>query len=75
LLHIIPPVSFEDHIVVGLCGQDFAVLATYSGKPDTLTIPLCEMTSAHWVWEMVRVACTYLVNPSRNAIGGGVLCS
>jgi hypothetical protein len=43
------PVSIEDRNVVGLlCVRDFAVLATYSSKPNTLAIPLCETTTAHW---------------------------
>ena len=55
--------------------RDFVVLATYSGKPDTLAIPLYEKTTAHWEWEMARVACTHPVNPFRTAQGGGVLYS
>ena len=55
--------------------RDLVVLATYSGKPDTLAIPFCEKTTVHWVWEMVRVACTHHVNPPGVAQGGGVLCS
>jgi hypothetical protein len=55
--------------------RDLVVLATYSGKPDILAIPLCETTTAHWVWEMMRVACTHPVNPLGVAQGGGVLCS
>jgi hypothetical protein len=46
---VTPPVSIDDCTVVGLlCVRDFIVLATYSGKPNTLAIPLCEMTIAHW---------------------------
>ena len=30
--------------------QDFVVLATYSGKPNTSAIPLWERTTAHWEW-------------------------
>jgi hypothetical protein len=45
---VTPPVLIEDCTVVGLlCVRDFIVLATYSGKPNTLAIPLCEMTIAH----------------------------
>jgi len=44
--------------------RDFVVLATYSGKPDTLAIPLCEKTTAHWEWEMERVTCTHPMNLS-----------
>ena len=46
------------------CGRDFAVLATYFGKPNTLAIPLYENKTMHWAWEMVRVACTHPMNPS-----------
>jgi hypothetical protein len=46
---VTPLVSIEDRTVIGLlCVQDFAVLATYSSKPNTLAIPLCKMTTAHW---------------------------
>ena len=31
-------------------GWDFIVLATYSGKPDTSAIPLCERPTMHWEW-------------------------
>ena len=30
--------------------QDLVVLATYSGKPNTPAIPLCERPTAHWEW-------------------------
>jgi hypothetical protein len=30
--------------------RDLAVLATYSGKPNTSAIPLCERPSTHWEW-------------------------
>jgi hypothetical protein len=28
--------------------ETLLVLATYSGKPNTWAIPLCEMTTTHW---------------------------
>jgi hypothetical protein len=28
--------------------ETLLVLATYFGKPNTLAIPLCETTTAHW---------------------------
>jgi hypothetical protein len=28
--------------------ETLLVLATYFGKPNTLAIPLCEITTAHW---------------------------
>jgi hypothetical protein len=44
-----PPVSIEDRTVVSLCVvETLLVLATYSGKPNILAIPLCETTTAHW---------------------------
>ena len=47
------------------CGQDSVVLATYSGKPKTSAIPLCEKLTTHWEWEMTRVACTHLTETSQ----------
>ena len=58
-----------------VCVRDFVVLTTYSGKPDTSAIPLCEKTTVHWEWEMARVVCTHPVNPSAAVQGGGVLYS
>ena len=57
LVMLVPPMSIKDCTVA-----DLVVLATYSGKPNTSAIPLCEKTTTHWAWEMVRVACTHLVN-------------
>jgi hypothetical protein len=57
------------------CGRDLVVLATYSSKPNILDIPLCEKTTVHRAWEMVRVACTHPVDPPGVAQEGGVLCS
>ena len=43
--------SIEDHTVVGLCVvETLLVLATYSGKPNTLAILLCERSTTHWEW-------------------------
>jgi len=44
--------------------QDFVVPTTYSGKPNILAIPSCEKTTAHWEWEMARVACTHPMETS-----------
>jgi putative methionine-R-sulfoxide reductase with GAF domain len=42
------PMSIEDHTVVGLyVVETLLVLATYSGKPNILSIPLCETTTVH----------------------------
>jgi hypothetical protein len=46
-----PPVSIDDCTVVGLrVVETLLVLATYSTKPNTLAIPLCEMITTHWEW-------------------------
>jgi hypothetical protein len=46
---VTPPVSIKVRTVVGLlCVETLLVLATYSGKPNTLAIPLCEATITHW---------------------------
>jgi hypothetical protein len=54
--------------------RDLVVLATYPGKPNTSAILLCEKTTVHRAWEMVRVACTHPVDPQGVAQGGEVLC-
>ena len=30
--------------------RDLIVLVTYSGKSNTMAIPLCERPTAHWEW-------------------------
>ena len=30
--------------------RDLVVLGTYSGKPNTSAIPLCERPTTHWEW-------------------------
>ena len=71
-----PPMSIEDSTIVDCRVRDLAVLATYSDKPNTSAIPLCEKTTVHWVWEMAGVACTHPARkPSETEQGGGVLCS
>ena len=67
---LVPPVSIKNRTVA-----DLVVLATYSGKLNTSAIPLCEKTTTHWTWEIMRVASTHPVNPPEVAQGGGVLCS
>jgi hypothetical protein len=40
--------SHLGQFIIGLlCGRDFAILATYSGKLNISAIPLCEKTTAH----------------------------
>ena len=72
---LVLPVSVKDHPLLALGSRFLQVLATYSGKPDTSAIPLCEKTTAHRAWEMVRVACTHPMDPLGVVQGGGVLCS
>ena len=57
--------SVKDHPLLALRSRFLQVLATYSDKPNISAIPLCEKTTAHWAWEMVRVACTHPMNPSQ----------
>jgi hypothetical protein len=47
---VLSPVSIKDRTVVRPVWFETLQLATYSGKPDTSTIPLWERTTAHWEW-------------------------
>jgi hypothetical protein len=51
-LNVVPPlVSIENRTVVSLCVvETLLVLATYSGKLNTLAIPLWKTITAHWEW-------------------------
>ena len=72
---LVSAMSVKDHSLLALKSRFLQILATYSSKPNTSAIPLCEKTTVHWAWEMMRVACTHPMNPPGVAYGGGVLSS
>ena len=50
--------------------QDFVVLATYSGKPNTSAIPLCGRPTMHWEWRDGESSMYTSYKTTRSGTGG-----
>jgi hypothetical protein len=50
LVVLVPSVSVKDRCCRPVLSRELVVLAIYSGKPNTLAIPLCERPTAHCKW-------------------------